>query len=186
MCFIYVKHIIGGIILMKKSVALLTVIGTLLFSANVAFADQVNIEPSMNDFNEDVKIISIEDLKLNKAHYELIINQSTQQYKYLRDWGNTFRYLGDGKLSAVGYTEAKQNVDTISTTVYLQQYDESRNAWVNIDYKTNSESNHYYSLTSRSYIAPIGFRYRLFAVHKVTVNGVTESVSSYSSAIKTY
>ena len=180
------NNIKGGILLMKKSAFLFIVITALLLSANFAFADHENIEDIRYDYNEDIKVINLEDIKWKLYNSNLIINQSTNQYKYLDDWGTTFRYLGNGKLSAIGYTETSQNVDTISTTVYLQQYDESRNIWVNIDNKSNSESDHYYSYTSRTYIAPIGFKYRLFAVHKLTFNGVTESVSSYSAAINTY
>lgn len=171
---------------MKKSVVLLTVVGTLLLSANFVFADQGNIASSSHGHNEEVKIISLEGIKQKAENYSLIINQSTQQYNYLGDWGTTFRYLGSGKLSVMGYTETKQNVDTISTTVYLQQYDESRKAWISIDNIFNSESNSYYSRTTQTYIAPIGFSYRIHAVHKAMIDGITESVSTYSSVINTY
>ena len=115
---------------MKKSAVLLTVIGTLILSANFAFADQVSTEESMDSFKEDVKVLTLEDIEEKSGNYELIINQSTQQYKYLYDWGNTLRYLGACKLSADAYTKTSQVSETISTSIYLQQYDESSKIFI--------------------------------------------------------
>jgi len=171
---------------MKKSAVLLTVVGTLLLSANFAFADQENIEASMNCYNEDVKVISLEYIKEKSGNYELIINQSTQQYKYLYDWGNTLRYLGSGRLNAEAYTKTAQIVDNINTSVYLQQYDESNRIWVNVDNLSNTQNNNTYSYAMRAYILPIGFKYRTLSIHKATAGVTTESVSVYSSIVTTY
>ncbi|WP_041721250.1 hypothetical protein [Alkaliphilus metalliredigens] len=169
---------------MKKTVFFFIVVVTLLLSVSFVSASQKNYEPGFND--EDVKVISLDDIKRGTVAHELIINQSSQQHNYLNDYGATLRYLGSGRLDGLGYTRTGQNVDTINTIMYLQQYDESRRLWVSIHTISNTLNNASYSQVTRSYSVPVGARYRLQVIHEATVGGQIERISTYSSVANTY
>ena len=101
-------------------------------------------------------------------------------YQYLRTGYTSLYDYGNRTLLLIGETEAKQPVNTIEVTIILQQY--RNGAWVNVWSDTATRLNSLTSYIQKDVSVQGGYHYRLYGIHNVTHNGVSETNYTYTGS----
>lgn len=107
----------------------------------------------------------------------------TESYQYLADGTCDIANAGDGVLTITGDTMAKQSVDEISVTIYLQYWNglewaDIGGPWRYTDWNTS------YVGGGLDINAQLGYWYRSRCVHVVEHNGTYESGDSISGSVR--
>lgn len=97
---------------------------------------------------------------------------------------NSIRVNDNNTVTIDARTVAKQSVNTIGVTIYLQRWNVQQGSWSDVAYLGN------YTATNNSFVLQIlsayvasGYHYRLRTVHYVNHNGVHDSGVNYSGPV---
>ncbi len=166
---------------MKKFIIITAALLIVLCSGLSVFASEEIVQEEFlfkhfKEFNSNKALIT-------EYSSETSIHKSSINYNMLYYWDSSISYFGNGLFIVSGYTESFDNVDSITTTVYLQRYNTSTKTWTNLYSFSNTQNNTYYSSASKSYTVEKGQSYRVYAVHTVKKGATTETEFSYSQSI---
>ena len=91
---------------------------------------------------------------------------------------------GRGRIYVYAGTTARRTVNLVSTIVYVDRYNEERDAWSQIDAWSEDAYNDYYVSTSKYIKVDPGYFYRVRADHFAGMQYPYESTYSFTDGIK--
>lgn len=104
----------------------------------------------------------------------LTLDDSSTGYTYENELGRgtdlmdgecSITKAGRGRIYVYGSTTANHTVEFLSVVIYVDQYNESTDAWEQIDFWTVEATNDYYVSTSKTLTVDRGYFYRVHADH---------------------
>lgn len=117
--------------------------------------------------------------------FEPVVDQQLEfepmAYQYLRTGYVSLSNQGNLTFYLYGDTLAKQQVSSIEVTLILQQY--KNGAWVNVWSENASRLNASSVSHERLVSVPGGYHYRLYGIHNVFHNGVSETSHTYTGSV---
>ena len=102
---------------------------------------------------------------------------------HLMDGECSISKAGTKRIYTYGATTANHTVDSLAVVVYVDQYNEEKDQWEQIDAWAKKDENDYFICTSKSITVDRGYYYRVHADHLVEKDGVGEETFSYTNGI---
>ena len=93
--------------------------------------------------------------------------KNNERGKHLMDGQCSISKTGTKRIYAYGSTTANHTVDAVAVIVYVDQYNEKDDEWLQIDAFSKKVENDYYSAISKSIQVDRGYYYRVHADHFV-------------------